>query len=93
MGGKTLAEPAPAAGQAAKDPWKQVMGLACRLHVEAPVAVFTVADLLGLGAGSVVRSSQKAGARALVQVNGQAIGQGEFDVVDDTLAIRLTELL
>ena len=57
------------------------------------MVVFTVADLLGLCPGSLVRSSQKEGSHASVQVNGQVIGWGEFDVVDDALAIRLTELL
>lgn len=68
------------------------MGLTCHLGVEAPVAVFTVADLLGLCPGSLVRSSQKEGSSASVKVNGQTIGLGEFDVVDGVLAIRLTEL-
>jgi flagellar motor switch/type III secretory pathway protein FliN len=54
---------------------------------------FTVADLLGLCLGSVVRSSQKQGSPAFVQVNGQIIGWGEFDVVEDALAIRLTEMV
>jgi flagellar motor switch/type III secretory pathway protein FliN len=69
------------------------MVLPCRVRVEAPIAAFTVADLLGLCPGSLVRSSQKAGSRASVQVNGQVIGWGDFDVVDDALAIRLTELV
>ena len=69
------------------------MALPCHLRVEAPIVVFTVADLLGLAPGSIVRSSQKAGGCAAVQVNGQVIAQGEFDVVEDMLAIRLTEWL
>ncbi|MGO8789340.1 MAG: FliM/FliN family flagellar motor switch protein [Terriglobia bacterium] len=69
------------------------MALPCHLRVEVPVAVFTVADLLGLCPGSLVRSTQKEGSHASVQVNGQVIGWAEFDVVDDALAIRLTELL
>lgn len=79
--------------QPSNDPWEQVMVLPCHLRVEAPVVLFTVADLLGLCPGSIVRSSQKEGSHASVQVNGQVIGRGEFDVVDDALAIRLTELL
>jgi flagellar motor switch/type III secretory pathway protein FliN len=69
------------------------MALPCRVGVEVPVLVFTVADLLGLCPGSVVRSSQKEGSPASVQVNGRVIGWGELDVVEDTLAIRLTEMV
>ncbi len=68
------------------------MGLPCRLRVETPVASFTVADLLSLSPDSIVRSSHKEGSPALVRVNGQVIGWGEFDVVEDSLAVRLTEL-
>ena len=93
MAEKTLTEPVPIVDQSLEDPWKQVMVLPCHLRVEAPVAVFTVADLLGLCPGSLVRSNQKEGSHASVQVNGQVIGWGEFDVVDDALAIRLIELL
>jgi flagellar motor switch/type III secretory pathway protein FliN len=93
MAEMTLTEPVSIVDQPSNDPWKQVMALPCHLRVEAPVAVFTVADLLGLCPGSLVRSTQKEGSHASVQVNGQVIGWGEFDVVDDALSIRLTELL
>jgi flagellar motor switch protein FliN/FliY len=93
MAEKTLTEPTPVADRSTDDPWKHVLALPCHLRVEAPIEDFTVADLLGLGPGSLVRSSQKEGSQASVQVNGQVIGWSEFDVVDDTLAIRLTELL
>ena len=92
MAEKTNTAPEAGANQPPDDPWKQVMGLPCRLRVEAPAAVFTVADLLSLCPGSVVRSSQKEGSPGFVRVNGQVIGRGEFDVVEDALAVRLTEL-
>ena len=92
MAEKTITEPEPIVDRSLSDPWKQVLVLPCRLRVEAPVTAFTVADLLGLGPGSLVRSNQKEGSHASVQVNGQVIGWGEFDVVDDALAIRLTEM-
>jgi flagellar motor switch/type III secretory pathway protein FliN len=76
-----------------EDPWKRVMALPCRLRVEAPIAAFTVADLLRLGPGSLVRSNQLEGSPAFVKVNGELIGRGNFDVVEDALAIRLTELV
>jgi flagellar motor switch/type III secretory pathway protein FliN len=93
MAEKKITAPEPIANRLSDDPWQQVMGLPCHLSVEVPVAVFTVADLLGLCPGSLVRSVQKEGSAAFVQVNGQVLGSGEFDVVEDTLAIRLTDLL
>jgi flagellar motor switch/type III secretory pathway protein FliN len=92
MADMTLTAPQTSLEGSADDPWKQVMALPCRLRVEVPVAVFTVADLLGLGPGSVVRSGQREGSPAFVQINGQVIGRGEFDVLDDALAIRLTQI-
>ena len=92
MAEKRITEPEPIVDGSPKDPWNHLLGLPCRLRVEAPVAVFTVADLLGLVPGSLLRSSQKEGSHAFVQVNGQVIGWGELDVVGDALAVRLTEL-
>jgi flagellar motor switch/type III secretory pathway protein FliN len=92
MAETTTTAPEASVKRSPDDPWERVMDLPCRLQVEAPVTVFTVADLLGLCPGSIVQSGQKEGSPAFVQVNGQMIGCGEFDVVEDTLAIRLTEL-
>jgi len=93
MADTTTTAPEASVNRSSDDPWKQVLALPCRVGVEVPVPVFTVGDLLGLCPGSVVRSSQKEGSPAFVQVNGQVIGWGEFDVVEETLAIRLTEMV
>ena len=93
MAAKNVTEPERVVQPVANDPWRQVLALPCHLRVEAPVVIFTVADLLSLGPGSIVRTSQKEGTHAPVQVNGQIIGRGEFGVANDTLTIRLTELL
>lgn len=69
------------------------MGLPCHLRAEVTIAVFTVADLLSLCPGYLVRSNQKEGSPVIVKVNGEAIGLGDFDVVEDALALRLTELV
>ena len=91
MAEKPTTPPKAIAGQSPADPWKQVMALPCRIRVEAPLQLFTVADLLSLCPGAVVRSTQKAGSPAFVKVNGKVIGRGDFDVVESTLAIRMTE--
>jgi flagellar motor switch/type III secretory pathway protein FliN len=40
-----------------------------------------------------VRSNQKEGSPVIIKVNGEVIGLGDFDVVEDALALRLNELL
>ena len=69
------------------------MALPCHIRVEIPLEIFTVADLLSLCPGSVVRSIQKEGSPAYVKVNGKVIGRGDFDVVESALAIRLSEFV
>jgi flagellar motor switch/type III secretory pathway protein FliN len=90
---KILAAPEAIVDQPSEDPWKRVLGLPCHFRAEAPIAVFTVADLLSLCPGYLVRSNQKEGSPVIVKVNGEAIGLGELDAVEDALAIRLTELV
>ena len=90
---KRIAPPEAVVEKTSEDPWKRVMALPCHLRVETPVAAFTVADLLSLGPGSLVCSNQPEGSPAFVKVNGELIGRGDFDVVEDALAIRLTELV
>jgi len=90
---KKLAAPEAIIDQPSEDPWKRVLGLPCHFRVEVPIAVFTVADLLSLCPGYLVRSNQKEGSLVIVKVNGEVIGLGDFDVVEDALAIRLNELV
>jgi len=49
MAEKTITEPEPIICRSPNDPWKRVMVLPSRLRVEHPVAVFTLADFVGLG--------------------------------------------
>ena len=73
--------------------WAHVRGLLCRLSVEVPIPRFTVRKLLDLAPGVVLDTYYQEGSHVPVLVNGEMIGWGEFDVVDDILAIRLTELV
>ena len=54
---------------------------------------FTVRDLLDLAPGCVLDTLHEEGSHLPVVVNGQTIAWGEFDVVDDGLAVRLMELV
>jgi len=75
------------------DPWQAALDLPCRLSVELEVPRFTVGDLLALDLNSVMDTRRKDGSHVPVMVNGEMIGWAEFDVVDDRLAMRLTELV
>jgi flagellar motor switch/type III secretory pathway protein FliN len=73
--------------------WAHVKGLPCRLSVEIPIPDFTVRKLLDLSLGVILDTYHEEGSHVPVLVNGQMIAWGEFDVVDEVLAIRLTELV
>jgi flagellar motor switch/type III secretory pathway protein FliN len=74
-------------------PWAHVKGLPCRLSVEVPIPRFTVGKLLDLATGDILDTYHEEGSHVPVLVNGEMIAWGEFDVVDEVLAIRLTELV
>lgn len=75
-----------------EDAWSHVERLPCTLSVEIPIPAFTVGKLLALVPGVILDSCCDEGSHVPVLANDQMIGWGEFDVVDETLAIRLTEL-
>jgi flagellar motor switch protein FliN/FliY len=72
--------------------WNHVKGLLCRLSVEISIQHFTVRQLLDLEPGAILDTQYEEGSYVPVIVNGQLIAWGEFDVVEEALAIRLTEL-
>jgi len=73
--------------------WSHVKGLLCRLSVEVPIPRFTVRQLLTLEPGAILDTYHEEGSHVPVMVNDQMIAWGEFDVVGEILAIRLTELV
>jgi flagellar motor switch protein FliN/FliY len=96
------AQPKPAAaspvasGDAAADPlaesWRRVEALPCLLTIEIPVPGFTVADLVHLERGRIIATRWTVGQDVPLRVNGELIAWSEFEVVQNRLAIRLTEL-
>ncbi|HEX5433940.1 MAG TPA: FliM/FliN family flagellar motor C-terminal domain-containing protein [Candidatus Angelobacter sp.] len=86
------------AGEAAGGPakywekWAAVLCLPCDLTVELPVPGFKVGDLFRLQAKTVLESHWHAGEDVPLRVGGQLIGWGEFEVVGNHLAVRITEL-
>lgn len=72
--------------------WEDAGRLPCVLTIEVLLQRFTVRDLLRLEPGSIVSSGNVNGAHVPVNVNKRVLGWGEFEVVGDRLAIRMTEL-
>ena len=83
-----------AAGASAKyrEKWAAVLSLPCDLTVELPVPGFKVGDLFRLQAKTILESQWHAGEDVPLRVGGQLIGWGEFEVVGNHLAVRITEL-
>jgi flagellar motor switch protein FliN/FliY len=53
---------------------------------------FTVADLVHLERGRIIASRWTVGQDVPLRINGELIAWSEFEVVQNRLAVRLTEL-
>ncbi|HEY1400179.1 MAG TPA: FliM/FliN family flagellar motor C-terminal domain-containing protein [Terriglobales bacterium] len=74
------------------DPWVRVEPLPCLLTIEISVPGFTVADLVRLERGGIIATRWTVGQDVPLRVNGELIAWSEFEVVQNRLAVRLTEL-
>ncbi len=72
--------------------WRPLLGLPGQLTVDLPLPDFTIADLLRLKVGSVMRTSWQVARDVPLRVNDTLIGWSEFEAVGNRLAVRLTEL-
>ena len=70
----------------------RVEALPCLLSVEIPVPEFRVADLVALTAGRLVDTRWTVGADVPLRINGELIAWSEFEIVNNHVAVRLTEL-
>ena len=66
--------------------------LRCTTTADIPVPKFTVGDLLSLRKGSVVRTATRVINDVPLRVNNILLGWGRFEVLEDRLAVRITEL-
>ena len=66
--------------------------LRCKTTAEVAVPKFTVGDLLSLRKGSVVLTATAVANDIPLRVNKILLGWGRFEVVNDRLAVRITEL-
>jgi len=78
--------------QGAASPMEAYAWLRCKATAEIPVPRFTVGDLLNLRTGAVVQTASPVANDVPLRVNQTLVGWGRFEVVDDRLALRITEL-
>jgi flagellar motor switch/type III secretory pathway protein FliN len=73
------------------DPLDSMPWLPCSLTLEVPVPGFTLADLLMLTEGSIIATACHQTSDVPLRVNQLLIGWTEFEVIDDQLAVRITD--
>jgi len=73
--------------------WAEALWLPCRVGVDIPISGLTVGQLLKLRRHSVVETGQEESTNIPVQVNGQLIGWGQFEVVGERLAVHLVDMI
>jgi flagellar motor switch protein FliN/FliY len=72
--------------------WSAFLTLPCQISLEISVPGFTVATLLRLCPGEVINTHWLQGTDVPLHVNGKVVGWTEFEVIDDQLAVRLTQI-
>jgi flagellar motor switch protein FliN/FliY len=65
----------------------------CRVEVVLGTGSISVRRCLALEDGSVIRLEQVAGSDLQVAINGVPVARGEVVIVEDSTAIRLTDIL
>jgi flagellar motor switch protein FliN/FliY len=61
------------------------------VEVELDRRVMTVAEVLDLNAGSVIRMTRSAGENIDILIGGALIGFGEIVIIEDTMGVRITD--
>lgn len=57
-----------------------------------PCSSLTIGELLALDAGAIIRTTRAAGDNVDILVSHQPIAQAELIVIENTLAVRLSEM-
>lgn len=72
--------------------WKTLGQVPCSVVIEVPIPRFTVRNLLNLETGDVLSTIWSQSRDLPVRVNGRVVGWCEFEVVNEGLVARVTEL-
>ncbi|HZQ67114.1 MAG TPA: FliM/FliN family flagellar motor C-terminal domain-containing protein [Terriglobales bacterium] len=73
--------------------WTQLLELSCEITVELPLAGFTVRDLIQLAPQRVIDTKASINSDVPTLVNGTVLAWSEFEVVADSLAVRITDFV
>jgi flagellar motor switch protein FliN/FliY len=94
MSSSLISSSSSSAGQAEapRHPFGELADVVCGVAVVLGSGTVTVRRCLGLQRHSVLRLEQSAGEDLQVQVNGVTIAKGEVVIVEDSTAIRVTEI-
>jgi flagellar motor switch/type III secretory pathway protein FliN len=87
-----IAMPGGCTAPPAKTPTEMFPWLDCEIKLVLPVVGFTIRNLLQLKVGTVLETACKSTSDVPLRVNGKLIGWSEFEVIGNTLAVRITEL-
>jgi flagellar motor switch protein FliN/FliY len=77
----------------ANDALAPLHDVTCRVDVVLGSASMTVRECLNLTRNAILRLAQPAGNDMQVVVNGIAIADGEVVIIDNTTAVRITDIL
>jgi len=61
------------------------------IEVELDRTIMAVRDILALERGSVIAMERSAGETIDIRIGGTVIGSGEIVILDDTVAVRITD--
>jgi flagellar motor switch protein FliN len=61
------------------------------LEVELDRRTMTVADILELSRGSVIKLTRSAGENIDIVIGGTLVGFGEIVVIEETMGVRITD--
>ncbi len=61
------------------------------VEAELDLKVMTIAQILELSAGSVIRMTRSAGENIEIHVGGSVIGFGEIVIIEDVVGVRITD--
>jgi flagellar motor switch protein FliN/FliY len=75
------------------DPLAPLHDVVCQVDVMLGSAAMSVRDCLGLKRDAIIKLTKAAGGDMQVVINGIVVAYGEVVIVDESTAIRVTELV